>query len=88
MKYDILRAIYYVFLFESFHNNRNTSRYGSMTQAWHICLEDVTGNMDIMIEVDQMLVFCLMTRRRINLVRLILDFILTAANVEKRRHAT
>ena len=35
-----------------------------------------------------MFMFCLMTRRRINLVRLILDFILNAVNTERRRHAT
>ena len=44
--------------------------------------------MDTMTEVDQIVMFYLMTRRRINLVKLILDFILTAVNVERRRHAT
>ena len=32
--------------------------------------------------------FYLITRRKINLVRLILDFILLAVNAERRRHAT
>ena len=47
-----------------------------------------SGNIDVMTEVDQMVVFCLMTKRRINLVKLILDFILSAAYAERRRHAT
>ena len=47
------------------------------------------ANIDVMIEVDQMAVmFCLMTKRRINLVRLILDFTLAAVNAKRRRHAT
>ena len=41
-----------------------------------------------MTEVDQMVMFCLKTKIRINLVRLILDFILAVVNVERRRHAT
>ena len=41
-----------------------------------------------MTEVDQMVPFYLMTRRMINLVRLVLDFILATVNAEKRRHAT
>ena len=35
-----------------------------------------------------MMVFCLMTRRKINLVRLILDFILVVVNVNRRRHVS
>ena len=35
-----------------------------------------------------MVMFCFMTKRRINLVRLILDFTLATVNVERRRHAT
>ena len=35
-----------------------------------------------------MVMFCLMTRRMINLVRLILDFILSVVNAERRRYAT
>ena len=35
-----------------------------------------------------MVMFCLMTRRRINLIKLILDFILAAVNAERRNHAT
>ena len=35
-----------------------------------------------------MAVLCFMTRRRINLVRLILDFTLAAINTKRRRHAT
>ena len=46
------------------------------------------GNTDVMIEMDQIVMFCLMTRRRINLVRLILNFILAAVNAERRRHTT
>ena len=40
-----------------------------------------------MTEVDQMVMFCLMNRRRINLVRLILDFILSAMDVTRRSQA-
>ena len=47
-----------------------------------------SGNTDMMTEVDQMVMFCLMARRRINLVRLTLDFILSTVNVGRRRHAT
>ena len=47
-----------------------------------------SGNIDVMTEVDHMIVFCLMTKRRINLVRLILDFIPAAINTERRKHAT
>ena len=47
-----------------------------------------TGNTNVIIEANQMVVFCLMTKRRINLVRLILNFILAAVNVERKRHAT
>ena len=47
-----------------------------------------SGNTDVMTKVDQMVMFGLMTRRRINLVRLILDFILSTVNTERRRHAT
>ena len=46
------------------------------------------GNTDVMSEVDQMVMFCLRTRRMINLVRLILDFIIFAIGVERRKHAT
>ena len=45
------------------------------------------GNADVMTEVDQMVMFCLMTRRRINLVRLILDFILSTVDAARRSHA-
>ena len=41
-----------------------------------------------MIDVDQMVMFSHMTRRRINLVRLIIDFIIAAVSAEKRRHFT
>ena len=47
-----------------------------------------SSNKDVMSELDQTVMFCLITRRRINLVRLIMDFILLAVNVERRRHAT
>ena len=41
-----------------------------------------------MTKVNQIVMFCLMTNRRINLVRLIMDFILAVMNAERRRHAT
>ena len=41
-----------------------------------------------MIEMDQMVMLYLVAKRRINLVRLILDFILAVVNTERRRHAT
>ena len=47
-----------------------------------------SDNIDVMTEVDRVVVFYFMTRRRINLVRLNLDFILATVNVERRRHAT
>ena len=46
------------------------------------------GKTDVMTEVDQMVMFYLMTKRRINLVKLILDFILAIVNAERRRNAT
>ena len=45
------------------------------------------GNTDVMIEVDHMVMFCFMTRRRINLVRLILDYMLSAIDEARRSHA-
>ena len=45
------------------------------------------GNTDVMNEIDHMVIFYLMTRK-INLVRLILDFILATINAERRKHAT
>ena len=53
----------------------------------HIMLPQ-SGNIDVMTEVDHMVMFYPMTRRRINLVRLILDFILVAVNAKRRKHAT
>ena len=47
-----------------------------------------SSNTDVMFGVDHMVMFFLMTRRRINLVRLILDFMALAMNVERRRHTT
>ena len=41
-----------------------------------------------MSEVDRMVMFCLMSKKRINLVRLILDFIIAAVGVEKKKHAS
>ena len=35
-----------------------------------------------------MVMFCLMIKRRINLMRLVLDFTLSAIHVERRRYAT
>ena len=46
------------------------------------------GNTDVMIEVDHMVMFCLMTRRRINLVWLILDYTLSAIHAARRSHVT
>ena len=45
------------------------------------------GNTDIMTEVDHMVMFCLMIRRRINLVRFILDYTLSAIDAARRSHA-
>ena len=47
-----------------------------------------SGNTDVMTEVDQMVMFSFMTRRKINLVRLILDFIISDVGAKRRRHAT
>ena len=47
-----------------------------------------SGNTDVMTEVDQMDMFCLMTKKMIKLVRLILDFILVVVNAKRRRHPT
>ena len=44
-------------------------------------------NIDIMTEVDQIVMFCLITRRKINLVRLLLDYTLSAINAIRRSHA-
>ena len=52
----------------------------------HIILPRM-GNIDLMTEMDKMVMFCLMTKRRINLVRLILDFILSTMDVARRSHA-
>ena len=41
-----------------------------------------------MIDVDQMVMFCLLIKRRINLVRLILDFIISSIHAERKRHFT
>ena len=46
-----------------------------------------TGNTDVMIEVDHTVIFCLMTKRRINLVRSILDYTLSAIDAARRSHA-
>ena len=42
-----------------------------------------SGNTNVMSEVDQMVMFCLMTKRKINLVRLILDFIIAVVGAKK-----
>ena len=44
------------------------------------------GNTDVMTEADQMVMFYHMTRRKINLVRSILDFILSAIDIARRSH--
>ena len=46
------------------------------------------GNINVMTEVDHMVMFCLMTRRRINLIRLILDYTLSTIDDVRRSHAT
>ena len=38
--------------------------------------------------VDHMVMFYLMTKRKINLVRMILDFIITTIGAQKKKHAT
>ena len=43
-------------------------------------------NTGIMIEVDQMVIFYLMTRRRINLVRLILDYTFSIVDTARMSH--
>ena len=45
-----------------------------------------SGNTDVMTEVDRMVIFYLMSKKRINQTRLILDFILAAVNAKWRRH--
>ena len=52
----------------------------------HIVLPQ-SGSTDTMTEVDMTVMICLMTKRRINLVRLILDFTIAAVNANRRRHA-
>ena len=47
-----------------------------------------SGNMDVMSEIDQMVIFYLMTKRKINLVRLTLDFILSAVGAKRRKYTT
>ena len=53
----------------------------------HIVLPK-SRNTDVMSEIDQMIMFYLMSGRKINLVRLILDFILSAIGAERRSHTT
>ena len=45
------------------------------------------GNTDVITEVNHMVMFCLMTKRRINLIRLILDYMLLAIDAARRSHA-
>ena len=46
------------------------------------------GNTNVITEMDHMVMFCLMTRRRINLIRLILDYMLIAIDDSRRSYAT
>ena len=46
------------------------------------------GDTEEMTDVDQMVLFCLLSKRRINLVRLILDFILSSVHTERRSNFT
>ena len=41
-----------------------------------------------MTDVDQMVMFCFMAKRKINMVKLIIDFIIATVSSERRRHAT
>ena len=47
-----------------------------------------SGNTDVMSKVDHMVMFCLMTKTKINLVRLILYFIIAAIGAKKKKHAS
>ena len=47
-----------------------------------------SGNIDVMSGVAHMVMSYLMTKRRINMVRLMLDFIIAAVEVEKKKHAS
>ena len=49
-----------------------------------LCYQGVVT--EVMTDVDQMVMFCLLTKRRINLVRLILDFIIYSVHAKRRRH--
>ena len=44
------------------------------------------GNTDVMTEVGLIVMFCLMIRRKINLIRLILYYILSAIDDARRSH--
>ena len=46
------------------------------------------GDTEVMTDVDQMVLFCLLSKRRINLMRLILDFIPSSVHAERRRNFT
>ena len=45
------------------------------------------GNTDMMTEVDHMVMFYLLTRKKINLVSLILDYMLSAIDDARKSHA-
>ena len=47
-----------------------------------------SGNTDVMSGVDHMVMFCFMTKKKINLVRLILDFIIATVGAEKKKYAS
>ena len=46
------------------------------------------GNTDVMTEMDHKVMFFLMNRRRINLVRLILDYTFSTINAARKSHVT
>ena len=46
------------------------------------------GDTEVMTDENQMVMFYLQTWRRFNLVRLILDFIISSVHTDRRRHFT
>ena len=47
-----------------------------------------SGNTDVMSGVNYIVMFCLMTKKGINLVRLILDFIIVAEEAKQKKYAS
>ena len=44
--------------------------------------------MDVISRINHMVMFCIMSNRRINLVRLIVDFIIAVMGAEKMEHTS